>query len=188
MPPVNDTSFWILQSDETLTVLQALCKVAPTGATLAFEGVGAREALSPAVAAFSVSSGFNIFRDSKSEGTELFEIRPSPPAITALSAHLKGKQVCDFFYHLKFIENSGRIWAWHHDAGSGGFPYLNPRIDEDVVAALAKELRCEYVLQKDGMWGWDYCLEKPANQALQHNDPSCHAPCMRTCRASRGRG
>ena len=27
-----------------------------------------------------------------------------------------------------------------------------------------------------------------ANQALQHNDPSCHAPCMRTCRASRGRG
>jgi hypothetical protein len=26
------------------------------------------------------------------------------------------------------------------------------------------------------------------NQALQHNDPSCHAPCMRTCRASRGRG
>jgi hypothetical protein len=29
---------------------------------------------------------------------------------------------------------------------------------------------------------------KPANQALQHNDPSCHAPCVRTCRASRGRG
>jgi hypothetical protein len=27
-----------------------------------------------------------------------------------------------------------------------------------------------------------------ANQALQHNDPSCHAPCVRTCRASRGRG
>jgi len=26
------------------------------------------------------------------------------------------------------------------------------------------------------------------NQALQHNDPSCHAPCVRTCRASRGRG
>jgi hypothetical protein len=29
---------------------------------------------------------------------------------------------------------------------------------------------------------------KTPNQALQHNDPSCHAPCMRTCRASRGRG
>jgi len=30
--------------------------------------------------------------------------------------------------------------------------------------------------------------ENPPNQALQHNDPSCHAPCVRTCRASRGRG
>ena len=29
---------------------------------------------------------------------------------------------------------------------------------------------------------------KAPNQALQHNDPSCHAPCVRTCRASRGRG
>jgi hypothetical protein len=28
----------------------------------------------------------------------------------------------------------------------------------------------------------------PPNQALQHNDPSCHAPCVRTCRASWGRG
>ena len=27
-----------------------------------------------------------------------------------------------------------------------------------------------------------------ANQALQHNDPSCHAPCVRTCRASWSRG
>jgi len=26
------------------------------------------------------------------------------------------------------------------------------------------------------------------NQALQHNDPSCHVPCLRTYRASRGRG
>jgi hypothetical protein len=29
---------------------------------------------------------------------------------------------------------------------------------------------------------------KSANQALQHNDPSCHVPCLRTPRASRGRG
>jgi hypothetical protein len=29
---------------------------------------------------------------------------------------------------------------------------------------------------------------KPPNQALQHNDPSCHVPCLRTYRASRGRG
>ena len=30
--------------------------------------------------------------------------------------------------------------------------------------------------------------ETEANQALQHNDPSCHVPCLRTYRASRGRG
>ena len=30
--------------------------------------------------------------------------------------------------------------------------------------------------------------KKPPNQALQHNDPSCHVPCLRTNRASRGRG
>jgi len=29
---------------------------------------------------------------------------------------------------------------------------------------------------------------KPANQALQHNDPSCHMSCLRTPRASWGRG
>ena len=29
---------------------------------------------------------------------------------------------------------------------------------------------------------------KSPNQALQHNDPSCHAPCVRTCRASSGLG
>ena len=29
---------------------------------------------------------------------------------------------------------------------------------------------------------------KTPNQALQHNDPSCHESCLRTPRASRGRG
>ena len=29
---------------------------------------------------------------------------------------------------------------------------------------------------------------RPPNQALQHNDPSCHVSCFRTPRASRGRG
>jgi hypothetical protein len=31
-------------------------------------------------------------------------------------------------------------------------------------------------------------LKKQPNQALQHNDPSCHVSCLRTPRASRGRG
>jgi len=35
---------------------------------------------------------------------------------------------------------------------------------------------------------WKQPERNRPNQALQHNDPSCHAPCMRTCRASRGRG
>jgi hypothetical protein len=29
---------------------------------------------------------------------------------------------------------------------------------------------------------------KEPNQALQHNDPSCHVSCLRTPRANRGRG
>jgi hypothetical protein len=31
-------------------------------------------------------------------------------------------------------------------------------------------------------------VKRPPNQTLQHNDPSCHVPCLRTYRASRGRG
>jgi len=31
-------------------------------------------------------------------------------------------------------------------------------------------------------------LKTEPNQALQHNDPSCHVSCLRTPRASRGRG
>jgi len=31
-------------------------------------------------------------------------------------------------------------------------------------------------------------LKNEANQAVQHNDPSCHESCLRTLRASRGRG
>jgi hypothetical protein len=33
-----------------------------------------------------------------------------------------------------------------------------------------------------------YHENKQTNQALQHNDPSCHESCLRTPRASRGRG
>jgi hypothetical protein len=34
----------------------------------------------------------------------------------------------------------------------------------------------------------NYDLRNEPNQALQHNDPSCHVSCLRTPRASRGRG
>jgi hypothetical protein len=33
-----------------------------------------------------------------------------------------------------------------------------------------------------------HLIEEQPNQALQHNDPSCHVSCLRTPRASRGRG
>jgi hypothetical protein len=41
---------------------------------------------------------------------------------------------------------------------------------------------------KPNIWKFKLRVPKRPNQALQHNDPSCHAPCVRTCRASRGRG
>ena len=45
------------------------------------------------------------------------------------------------------------------------------------------------VSSRKGRFIYSVKWEKTApNQALQHNDPSCHAPCVRTCRASRGRG
>ena len=41
-------------------------------------------------------------------------------------------------------------------------------------------LRIDEILRKE--------VKKAANQALQHNDPSCHVSCLRTPRASWGRG
>jgi len=35
---------------------------------------------------------------------------------------------------------------------------------------------------------WIKIIKKTPNQALQHNDPNCHESCLRTPRASRGRG
>ena len=35
---------------------------------------------------------------------------------------------------------------------------------------------------------YEYRFKTEPNQALQHNDPSCHVSCLRTPRASRGRG
>jgi hypothetical protein len=51
----------------------------------------------------------------------------------------------------------------------------------DVITITVTKIDAKHI---SGFWK----QKKPANQALQHNDPSCHAPCVRTCRASRGRG
>ena len=52
-------------------------------------------------------------------------------------------------------------------------------VGEEMVMGLLA--RVEYFDLYSGEW-------KAPNQALQHNDPSCHVPCVRTDRASRGRG
>ena len=45
------------------------------------------------------------------------------------------------------------------------------------------------VSSRKGRFSYSVRWEKTApNQALQHNDPSCHVSCLRTPRASRGRG
>ena len=53
----------------------------------------------------------------------------------------------------------------------------------DILVRVSYDLK-GHVTRIDH-WGFD---EKTANQALQHNDPSCHGSCLRTLRASRGRG
>src|ERR1035437_1465843 len=49
-----------------------------------------------------------------------------------------------------------------------------------------------FVVDKDWLYRWqskyDPKNSRRPNQALQHNDPSCHESCLRTPRASRGRG
>ena len=59
------------------------------------------------------------------------------------------------------------------------------------------ELFVAYILAEFAAYGFskstieeriaDFLKTEP-NQALQHNDPSCHESCLRTPRASRGRG
>jgi hypothetical protein len=60
---------------------------------------------------------------------------------------------------------------------------IDPRLlDEEV------DLSSSDVIMMVSLREWIADTRKWANQALQHNDPSCHESCLRTPRASRGRG
>ena len=68
-----------------------------------------------------------------------------------------------------------------------GYAILETIIDGqyyEVAFLHGKDKKVEAISFRRSPW----MGHERANQALQHNDPSCHAPCMRTCRASRGRG
>jgi hypothetical protein len=65
---------------------------------------------------------------------------------------------------LELLDRSGRTFT------PFVFLFLSRRDEESLISALQ-----EY-------------KDKRPNQALQHNDPSCHVSCLRTPRASRGRG
>jgi hypothetical protein len=59
------------------------------------------------------------------------------------------------------------------------YPSIGPDRRLDVVQGLLREIPSRRGKIR---------TETEPNQALQHNDPGSHAPCVRTCRASRGRG
>jgi len=66
-------------------------------------------------------------------------------------------------------------------------------LSETEIAALEKargyrDINPEHIWDEWQLARVDLMKQKRANQALQHNDPSCHVPCLRTYRASRCRG
>jgi hypothetical protein len=78
------------------------------------------------------------------------------------------------------LEGDG--WSVNLSAKDGLF-------DRYVALCRAKqELREELIVRPPAKIDISSEHKKRPNQALQHNDPSCHAPCVRTCRASWGRG
>jgi len=71
--------------------------------------------------------------------------------------------------------------------------HLQDTIEFGATAEALKGLSVGSRYRVEAQWthhGWIYVEIKPMkpNQALQHNDSSCHVSCLRTPRASRGRG
>jgi len=58
------------------------------------------------------------------------------------------------------------------------FAILEPDMFADILSTWSDDGSLRYLKKK----------KNPPNQALQHNDPSCHGSCLRTPRASWGRG
>jgi hypothetical protein len=76
-----------------------------------------------------------------------------------------------------------------------GTTHPDPLKFERVVASIDSHLLDEEVnlsssdvIMMVSLREWIADAKKRANQALQHNDPSCHVSCLRTPRASWGRG
>jgi hypothetical protein len=64
------------------------------------------------------------------------------------------------------------------------------RLISELILPEPKPGEIAYQIRVTGDWksAFDFIAQKPANQALQHNDHSCHELCLRTPRASCGRG
>jgi hypothetical protein len=70
------------------------------------------------------------------------------------------------------------------------FEYARHWASTDRMKKIAEESEAIEVLRQ--FLAYKFGVHRPPrtepNQALQHNDPSCHVSCLRTPRASRGRG
>ena len=88
-------------------------------------------------------------------------------------------------YMVSWIERSGLQARPEHQHA----PTI--RIDDEWFISGADRDWSLSIRQRYGGKGSTLYFSKQiekANQALQHNDPSCHESCLRTPRASRGRG
>jgi hypothetical protein len=68
--------------------------------------------------------------------------------------------------------------------GDPGHPKSNQWVFHGYLLMLSFDSKTG-ALEEVYIWKNEH---KKPNQALQHNDPSCHVSCLRTPRASRGRG
>jgi hypothetical protein len=122
-----------------------------------------------------------------------------------------GQLIADRFYKKGNAQGIARSWyddgtlkaevEWRDGLHDGNFAlfYETGQLSAKGVYAKGSLKMVEYHDEKgaiitESQWLNIYGNEKlpidkrKPNQALQHNDPSCHASCLRTPRASRGRG
>jgi ribosomal protein S18 acetylase RimI-like enzyme len=81
------------------------------------------------------------------------------------------------------------IVALQEESGPLGMPIILEAYASNRAVALYSRLGFAIVDRTEHSYTmrWQKSITEP-NQALKHNDPSCHASCLRTPRASRGRG
>jgi len=96
---------------------------------------------------------------------------------------LRSVQCYRALYRLK----SGIVLQIYVDASAAEKPIYQLVVSDRALAPWPQKIETRLKFKAE----WNTVIEisvNTPNQALQHNDPSCHESCLRTPRASRDRG